>query len=521
MKRVFPSFSVLPFALAFAACGTEIHNKYDAAPPAPKTDAQIVIVYVTPDAAPPPVCVCDCAMSPCTCTCSGEPAPTTTSTAPGKDAAPAATADAAASKDGVAASDPIPANQDALAAPDTAAVRDAVSADSPTDKPTIIADSAQEAPRAYDTQPDAANDPANSNTGPDASVDKPQDLLPDFGPDLPPDLGPDLSSPDTAPDMSPDLGPDLPPALTATCPAYVDGNAIVAGTANGSPLAPWPTIQAAINNPSRCDTIIVKRGTYREQVSCNYTFNGTLKSEEGAGVTIIDRSGSTDRPYGIELVSCSVTIEGFTIANAAQAGIDVYSVPYTTIIQHNILLHNNRGISVIYGPGNGNPVIIRNNIIIGDPNATSGPYIGTGVHQGQSGGLRLVENNLIIGNVGTSSTSAGVFIDNWATGYAQNNIIADGYNGILRYYDYNTMTLQYNCLFGNVHDYVSYAAAGTGDIHADPNFVNPGNGDVGTADFHLTKDSPCRNAGNPDPAYNNSDGTRNDIGPYGGPYGAW
>lgn len=41
------------------------------------------------------------------------------------------------------------------------------------------------------------------------------------------------------------------------------------------------------------------------------------------------------------------------------------------------------------------------------------------------------------------------------------------------------------------------------------------------ADFHLSDNSPCKNAGNPETQYNDIDGTRNDQGAYGGPGGDW
>ena len=56
--------------------------------------------------------------------------------------------------------------------------------------------------------------------------------------------------------------------------------------------------------------------------------------------------------------------------------------------------------------------------------------------------------------------------------------------------------------------------SGTGNINTDPFFENPSNGN-----FHLQSDSPCINAGNTDSIYNNSNGSRNDMGIYGGPYG--
>jgi len=67
---------------------------------------------------------------------------------------------------------------------------------------------------------------------------------------------------------------------------------------------------------------------------------------------------------------------------------------------------------------------------------------------------------------------------------------------------------------------VTYNLSQTGEIggvllqnrvNADPAFVN-------TTDFVLGPSSPARNAGDPDPRLNDIDGTRNDMGIYGGPF---
>ena len=50
---------------------------------------------------------------------------------------------------------------------------------------------------------------------------------------------------------------------------------------------------------------------------------------------------------------------------------------------------------------------------------------------------------------------------------------------------------------------------GEGNIDADPMFVGPHNDD-----FHLRWHSPCIDAGDPDPIYNDPDGTRNDMGAF-------
>lgn len=53
---------------------------------------------------------------------------------------------------------------------------------------------------------------------------------------------------------------------------------------------------------------------------------------------------------------------------------------------------------------------------------------------------------------------------------------------------------------------------GTGNISADPLFM-----DIANRDFNLASGSPCIDTGDPAPAYNDLDGTRNDQGAYGGP----
>jgi hypothetical protein len=51
-----------------------------------------------------------------------------------------------------------------------------------------------------------------------------------------------------------------------------------------------------------------------------------------------------------------------------------------------------------------------------------------------------------------------------------------------------------------------------GNISVDPMFTDSEGGD-----FRLKPDSPCLNAGNPDPIFSDADGSRNDMGAYGGP----
>ena len=62
----------------------------------------------------------------------------------------------------------------------------------------------------------------------------------------------------------------------------------------------------------------------------------------------------------------------------------------------------------------------------------------------------------------------------------------------------------------NLIEQFNYSAFGT----MDPKFIS-------ATDFKLSQSSPCINSGNPDASYNDSDGSRNDQGAYGGPFGNW
>lgn len=55
-----------------------------------------------------------------------------------------------------------------------------------------------------------------------------------------------------------------------------------------------------------------------------------------------------------------------------------------------------------------------------------------------------------------------------------------------------------------------------GNINSNPLFVNSENGD-----YHLQVGSPCVDKGDSTSTFNDYDGSRNDMGAYGGPYGNW
>jgi parallel beta-helix repeat protein len=99
-----------------------------------------------------------------------------------------------------------------------------------------------------------------------------------------------------------------------------------------------------------------------------------------------------------------------------------------------------------------------------------------------------------------------------------NNIVVNnkGMGGIVYYVFGNDGEILYNDVWNNSKNYFDNHTGssfspdpGTGEISADPRFAD--------AVYRLAEGSPCIDTGHPGPQYNDPDGTRNDMGAYGGP----
>lgn len=82
-----------------------------------------------------------------------------------------------------------------------------------------------------------------------------------------------------------------------------------------------------------------------------------------------------------------------------------------------------------------------------------------------------------------------------------------------------TVTVSYSNIQGGISGISTLYANDiiwlAGNINTDPLFQNP------MSNFHLQNNSPCIDAGNPSREYNDPDGSRNDMGAYGGQNGYW
>lgn len=124
-----------------------------------------------------------------------------------------------------------------------------------------------------------------------------------------------------------------------------------------------------------------------------------------------------------------------------------------------------------------------------------------------AGAANLFAMNSVIFDYGGYGASGRAFrLDGSANNYISSNI---GYS------------IQSEFVYGPfANNIVTYNLSQSGEgggvllqnhLYADPAFVD-------TTDFVLGPTSPARNAGDPDPRFNDIDGTRNDMGIYGGPF---
>jgi len=114
----------------------------------------------------------------------------------------------------------------------------------------------------------------------------------------------------------------------------------------------WNTIQEAINDANEGDTIVVRDGTYVENVDVNKRL--TIRSENGSALTIVQAANSSDHVF--EVTADYVNISRFTVKDAIanfKVGISLVGVEHCNISDNNAS-NNWYGISLYSS---------RNNII--------------------------------------------------------------------------------------------------------------------------------------------------------------
>jgi parallel beta-helix repeat protein len=329
------------------------------------------------------------------------------------------------------------------------------------------------------------------------------------------------------------------------------------------------TIQEAIHASNPGDTVVVASGVYRLH-SGNIAIakeSITLRSSYGAEKTIIEGRGNI--PVITFGENSKSVIEGFTITSVddvetkAVKGGGIYCAPLSSpTISNNIITGN----AAVFGGGiycdDSSTPTIRNNVISKNNALVSGggifaynasPRIANnrimwnqasnagGGFSTYKGSPRII-NSIIWKNKAISG--GGISCDKSSCSIINDTITENTskYGGGV-FFDAGSVRIINNILWKNEDDLYSglfgtasrpnHSNIGDGDflgingnISDDPQFMDPENGD-----FRLKKErshlvwpptsvtmySPCIDGGNPDPIYNDPDGSRNDMGAYGGP----
>jgi len=295
----------------------------------------------------------------------------------------------------------------------------------------------------------------------------------------------------------------------------------------------YPTIQEAIGKAFDGYTIFVAPGTYVE----NIDFLGKaidVRASHGPNLTVIDGGQAGPAVTFSNPGRPGALLEGFTITNgAADNGGGVFCTGDQFFLSYNVIVGNTASTgggvywdgqivltgNVIWGnsatSGNGGGIYcqrvsstaaeISGNWIVENTAAQSGggiyfidcfpPLVNNviaGNSAGYGGGIFLyhfffddlfIMNNTITSNSATSS-GGGIWVRDQASGEITNTIVWDNQAPVDPEIYLGTTTVE------TTYCDVKGGWPGTGNIDADPLFHDPAN-----SDFHLTWDSPCRDAG--------------------------
>ncbi len=173
--------------------------------------------------------------------------------------------------------------------------------------------------------------------------------------------------------------------------------------------------------------------------------------------------------------------------------------------------------------------VISNNIVQGNRVLTGrggGICINDEMPDGSMVSRGTVVNNVVAENEATDY-GAGMYVGKNAVATVLNNIFYwnTGSHGIYVFPTASSdLVVSYNDAVLNDTNFGGGPAGGfdATNLAVDPQFVDHNHdADYANDDFHLEASSPVRDKGAPDGAYDDTDGSRNDMGAFGGPGGDW
>jgi len=210
-------------------------------------------------------------------------------------------------------------------------------------------------------------------------------------------------------------------------------------------------------------------------------------------------------------------------SSAGWAGGGIYVHEDGELIASNLRILGNQATGSDTGGGGGiiaigGSIDLSNAIIAG--NETEGRGGGIDVNNTVRG---MLTNVTITGN--TALNGGAVFLRDSSSAFTFHNVIissnraTDQGDGVMDYGGSNP-TFSYTDVYDNDFFGTTPGSASDGNLTTDPGFVSFSRSKSPSSwDLHLSADSDLVDAG--DPTISDADGTRSDMGAYGGPYGSW
>ena len=193
----------------------------------------------------------------------------------------------------------------------------------------------------------------------------------------------------------------------------------------------YAKIQQAVNNATANEIVIVRDGTYTENVDVNVN-NLTIKSENGSDSTIVQAADSNDHVF--EVTADYVNISGFNVTGATdrwKAGIYLnYRVDHCNI-SNNVASNNWAGILL---DGSAHNTLTSNTA---SRNSNYGIYV------------RQSSNNNMLMNNTANSNGVGISLSHVNNNTLTNNTNSNNTHGIFLYSSSNNNTLTNNTAYNN------------------------------------------------------------------------
>ena len=307
----------------------------------------------------------------------------------------------------------------------------------------------------------------------------------------------------------------------------------------------YTSIQDAVDEAGRGDVIAVCAGTWDQVEIDNQEL--TLIGLDGSESTILE---GTDAP-ALDADDSTITVTGFTIRGRYEGPSAVLlvdtdgafddirisdnlvgqavSLQGGTTTWENLVAEDNESRNSFFSLGSNYTTgstyatirhcLFQDNLFGDVGLALNGAHVELSncAFVGNTSALQLLSAssgelmyNLVLYN-NTTSNQFLVYVGTGAT--LTNSIFQENTTTLSMVYGFSTGTVSYTDFYNNVG---TVGVGGSGNTSNNPRFV-----DAAAGDFTLDSVSPCIDAGDPSSLYNDVDGTTNDMGVFGGPFGSW